>query len=55
VTQRSIDTIERLRRPDRVVDPPVRETGVVVAYCRVSSHDQKADLGRQAGRVLTWC
>lgn len=36
-----------------LVDPPVRETGVVVAYCRVSSHDQKADLERQAGRVLT--
>lgn len=25
----------------------------MVAYCRVSSHDQKADLERQAGRVLT--
>lgn len=36
-----------------LVDPPVTETGVVVAYCRVSSHDQKADLERQAGRVLT--
>ena len=36
-----------------LVDPPVSETGVVVAYCRVSSHDQKADLERQAGRVLT--
>jgi putative resolvase len=36
-----------------LVDPPVRETGVVVAYCRVSSHDQKSDLERQAGRVLT--
>ena len=38
-----------------LVDPPVRETGVTVAYCRVSSHDQKADLERQAGRVLTLC
>jgi putative resolvase len=38
-----------------LVDPPVRETGVTVAYCRVSSHDQKADLERQAGRVLTMC
>ena len=38
-----------------LVDPPVRETGVVVAYCRVSSHDQMADLERQAGRVLTMC
>ncbi len=36
-----------------LVDPPVTETGEVVAYCRVSSHDQKADLERQAGRVLT--
>jgi putative resolvase len=38
-----------------LVDPPVRETGGTVAYCRVSSHDQKADLERQAGRVLTMC
>jgi putative resolvase len=36
-----------------LVNPPVRETGVTVAYCRVSSHEQKADLERQAGRVLT--
>jgi putative resolvase len=36
-----------------LVDPPVQETGVTVAYCRVCSHDQKADLERQAGRVLT--
>jgi putative resolvase len=35
-----------------LVDPPVRDTGVTVAYCRVSSHDQQADLERQAGRVL---
>lgn len=38
-----------------LVDPPVRETGVTVAYGRVSSHDQKPDLERQAGRVLTMC
>lgn len=38
-----------------LVDPPVKKTGVVVAYCRVSSHDQKADLEGQAGRVLTMC
>ncbi len=38
-----------------LVDPPVVAAGVVVAYCRVSSHDQKADLERQAGRVLTMC
>ncbi len=36
-----------------LVDPPGKNTGSVVAYCRVSSHDQKADLERQAGRVLT--
>ena len=36
-----------------LVDPPVRETGVTVAYCRVCAHDQTADLERQAGRVLT--
>lgn len=35
-----------------LVDPPVHDTGVTVAYCRVSSHDEKADLERQAGRVL---
>jgi putative resolvase len=38
-----------------LVDPPIVESGVVVAYCWVSSHDQKADLERQAGRVLTMC
>lgn len=36
-----------------LVDPPVREAGVTVAYCRVSSHDRKPELERQAGRVLT--
>ena len=38
-----------------LVDPPVRETGVTVAYGRVSSHGQKPELERQAGRVLTMC
>jgi putative resolvase len=33
-----------------VLEPSV-EAGRVVAYCRVSSADQKADLERQAGRV----
>jgi Predicted site-specific integrase-resolvase len=37
-----------------LVNPPVVATGLVVAYCRVS-HEQKADLERQAGRVLTRC
>jgi putative resolvase len=32
---------------------PERPTGRVVAYCRVSSADQKPDLERQAGRVVT--
>ena len=36
-----------------LIDSPVRETGVTVAYCRVSSHEQKPDLERQAGRVVT--
>jgi putative resolvase len=31
---------------------PERPTGRVVAYCRVSSQDQKPDLERQAGRVV---
>ena len=38
-----------------LVTAPVVVTGAVVAYCRVSSHEQKADLERQAGRVLTAC
>lgn len=33
----------------------VRGAGATVVYCRVGSHDQKADLERQAGRVLTMC
>jgi putative resolvase len=38
-----------------LVDPEPRPapTGRVVAYCRVSSADQKDDLERQAGRVVT--
>jgi putative resolvase len=36
-----------------VVEPAVEKTGRTVAYCRVSSADQKADLERQAGRVVT--
>jgi putative resolvase len=38
-----------------LVDPgpkPVSVDGVVVAYCRVSSVDQKDDLERQVGRVV---
>ena len=37
-----------------LVDPKERPERVV-AYARVSSHDQKADLGRQADRLRTWC
>lgn len=29
-------------------------SGRTVAYCRVSSHDQRDDLERQAGRVSLW-
>jgi len=37
-----------------LVDEPAPETfGRVVAYCRVSSGDQKDDLERQAARVVT--
>lgn len=36
-----------------VVDVPATASeGKAVAYCRVSSADQKADLERQAGRVV---
>jgi predicted site-specific integrase-resolvase len=38
-----------------LVDPgpkPVSVDGVVAAYCRVSSVDQKDDLERQIGRVV---
>lgn len=39
-----------------LVAPPVAATdGVAVAYCRVSSSDQRADLERQAGRVAERC
>jgi putative resolvase len=36
-----------------VVEPTTEPAGRTVAYCRVSSADQKADLERQAGRVVT--
>jgi putative resolvase len=36
-----------------VLEPAHERTGRTVAYCRVSSADQKADLERQAGRVVT--
>jgi putative resolvase len=38
-----------------LVDPPVNAAGTAVAYCRVSSADQRADLERQAGRVAEEC
>jgi putative resolvase len=38
-----------------LVDPPVAPSGRAVAYCRVSSADQRADLERQAGRVAEEC
>ena len=38
-----------------VEQPPVDAgRGRTVAYCRVSSHDQREDLERQAGRVVLW-
>ena len=36
-----------------VHEPEAAPTGRTVAYCRVSSHDQKPDLERQTGRVVT--
>lgn len=49
-----LSDIQRLQGIDP--DQP-REQEVVVAYCRVSSHDQKkkGDLDRQKGRVLSYC
>lgn len=38
-----------------LVDPPANAAGTAVAYCRVSSADQRADLERQAGRVAEEC
>lgn len=38
-----------------LVEPPKESTGRTVAYCRVSSADQKDDLHRQAGRVAEEC
>lgn len=36
-----------------IVEEPARAEGRVVAYCRVSSADQKTDLDRQVARVVT--
>jgi len=36
-----------------VLEPATSNTGRTVAYCRVSSADQRDDLERQAGRVVT--
>lgn len=38
-----------------LVDPPQETSGRTVAYCRVSSVDQKDDLQRRAGRVAGEC
>lgn len=38
-----------------LIDPPAPAAGTAVAYCRVSSADQRADLERQAGRVAEEC
>ena len=35
-------------------EPTKVASGRTVAYCRVSSHDQRDDLERQAGRVTLW-
>lgn len=38
-----------------LVEPPAAESGRTVAYCRVSSAEQRDDLDRQAGRVAQEC
>ena len=38
-----------------LIEPVATQTGRTVAYCRVSSADQKDDLERQAGRVAQTC
>ena len=38
-----------------LVEPAAEPFGRTVAYCRVSSADQRDDLDRQAGRVATEC
>ena len=40
-----------------MIDPAAAEqpSRVTVCYARVSSHDQKADLERQAQRLRRWC
>lgn len=38
-----------------LVEPNLAEAGRAVAYCRVSSADQRDDLDRQAGRVAQEC
>src|SRR5271154_355391 len=35
-------------------EPPNVEVGRTVAYCRVSTHDQRRDLERQAAAVSIW-
>lgn len=34
--------------------PPARREGRTALYARVSSHDQRADLGRQVARLTAW-
>jgi putative resolvase len=38
-----------------LVEPPAQSDGRTVAYCRVSSVDQRDDLDRQVGRVAQEC
>jgi len=38
-----------------LIEPQAEGDGIAVAYCRVSSADQKNDLERQAGRVALAC
>jgi len=46
---------EQLATGTYVVYPENTKSGNTVIYCRVSSHDQKADLARQLDRVRSFC
>jgi putative resolvase len=40
---------------DRLLGKPIKENQITVAYARVSSHEQKKDLERQAGALAEFC
>lgn len=40
---------------DQLIQKPISKQDVTIAYARVSSHDQKEDLERQAGALEIYC